>query len=69
MTNKSNALEVKVEMKDYLVQEANNEKKVLMREKEKLIQDILELKKLSSVHEELEKCQNKIQFAVYTKQR
>jgi tetrahydromethanopterin S-methyltransferase subunit G len=67
LQNRANALEVKVEMKDYLVQEANSEKKLLIREKEKLIQDILELKKLNSVHEQLEKCENKIQFANNTR--
>ena len=51
-------------MKEYLVEESIKEKKALMKEKENLMHEMLEMKKLTQVFEQLDKCTNKTQFAI-----
>lgn len=45
------ALENKVDMKSYLVEDGEKERKTLKQEKDKLVQDILDMKKLNEIFE------------------
>ncbi|CDW72996.1 UNKNOWN [Stylonychia lemnae] len=57
------ALENKIEVKSYVVDEGVKEKKALLMEKESLMHQLIEIKKLNLIHEQIEKCSNKANLA------